>query len=196
MKTHKFTGSIILFLLVLSLDLFAQKMTLESLLEKTVSLSEKGNQTELTEAIKSASFALEGEAHTRGNEMKDKLLAQAETLKNLAPLATQGSLKSDVLSKVVNTIRLLVGANRINNLLSDGKEGLLGNAETLTGSINLLESGKAVLDAKQQDKLGSLLEGVSGAVKKLDGKDAGAKVAASSIRKPLGKIVDLVKETV
>jgi hypothetical protein len=177
-------------------DLFAQKVTLESLLEKTVSLSGKGNKAELTGAIKSASFALEGEAHTRGNEMKDKLLAQAEALKNLAPLATNGTLKSDVLSKVVNTIRLLVGANRINNLLSDGKDGLLGNAETLTGSINLLQSGKAVLDVRQQEKMGSLLEVASESVKRLDGKDANAKAAASSVKKTLGKIVDLVKETV
>jgi hypothetical protein len=196
MKKNVFTGSVILFLLVLTHNLFAQKVTLENLLEKTVSLAEKGDKTELSEAIKSAGFALEGEAHTRGNDMKDRLLAQAGVLKNLAPLASAGTLKSDVLSKVVNTIRLLVGANRINNLLSEGKDGLLGNAEVLSSSINMLQLGKVALDSKQQDKLGSLLNAAAEPVKKLDDEDSGAKIAASAVKKTLGKIVDLVKEAV
>ena len=196
MKKHVFIGFVALFLLVVLHDTFAQKITLESLLAEAVSLSESGKTAELAESIKSGSAALESEANTRGNEMKDKLMAQAGILKGLIPAATEGTLKTDVLSKVVNTIRLLVGANQINNLLSEGKEGLLGNAETLTGSINLLQSGKTVLDVKQQDKLGSLLETASETVKKLDGKDSGAKVAASSVKRTLAKIVDLVKEAV
>ncbi len=196
MKRNVFFSFVTLFLLVLTHDSFAQKVTLESLLEKAVSLSESGKNTELAEVLKSGSFALESEANTRGNDFKDKLLGQAGALKNLIPLATEGTLKTDVLSKVVNTIRLLVGANQINNLLSEGKEGLLGNAESLTGSINLLQLGKAVLENKQQDKLGNLLDAVSGTVKKLDDEDTGAKIAASSAKKSLGKIVDLVKEAV
>jgi hypothetical protein len=196
MKRTVFFSFVTLFLLVLTHDSFAQKVTLESLLEKAVSLSESGNNTELVDVLKSGSFALEGEANTRGNDFKEKLLGQAGALKSLIPLATDGALKTDVLSKVVNTIRLLVGANQINNLLSEGKEGLLGNAETLTGSINLLQSGKAVLDSKKQGRLGDLLEAASEPVKKLDNEGAGAKVAASGIKKTLGKIVDLVKEAV
>lgn len=196
MKKHVFNNSFILVLLVLTHDLFAQKLSLESLLEKTITLSKSDKNSALPEALKSASFALEGEANTRGNEMKDKLLGQVGVLKGLIPLAQAGTLKTDVLSKVVNTIRLLVGANQINNILTEGKDALLGNGESLASSINLLQSGKAVLDSKQQDKLGSLLDVASETVKKLDGKDASAKVAASSAKKTLGKIVDFVKEAV
>ncbi|RYU96716.1 hypothetical protein [Emticicia agri] len=196
MKRNVFLSFVTLFLLVLNHDLFAQKVTLESLLEKAMSLSESGKNTELAEVLKSGSFALEGEANTRGNDFKDKLLGRAAALKNLIPSATEGTLKTDVLSKVVNTIRLLVGANQINNLLSEGKEGLLGNAEDLTASINLLQLGKAVLDNKQRDKLGNLLDAATDPVKKLDDEDGGAKVAASAVKKTLGRIVDLVKEAV
>ena len=196
MKKRIFVGFIATFLLLTTLDSFAQRVKLEGLLDEAVTLSQKEGKEELVEALKSGSFALESEANTRGNEMKEKLLGQVGALKSLIPLAKDGTLKTDVLSKVVNTIKLLVGANQINNLLSEGKEGLLGNAETLTGSLNLLQSGKEALDSKQQDKLGSLLEAASETVKKLDGNDTGAKVAASSVKKTLGKIVDLVKSAV
>lgn len=196
MKKHQFLKLVALFLLVVTHESFAQKVNLESLLARAVSLSESGKKTELADALKSGSFALESEANTRGNEMKDKLLGQAKALKGLIPLASAGTLKTDVLSKVVNTIRLLVGANRINNLLGEGKDALLGNAEELTASISMLRLGKAALDSKHQDKLGTLLDAASEPVKKLDGEGTGAKAAASTVKKTLGKIVDLVKEAV
>ncbi|MBA4852190.1 hypothetical protein [Emticicia sp. BO119] len=194
MKRHVLISFVTLVLLGFSHHSFAQKVTLESLLEKAIKLSESGETTELASVMKSGSFALEGEANTRGNDFKEKLLGQAGALKNLIPLATAGTLKTEILSKVINSIRLLVGANQINNLLSEGKEGLIGNAEALTESISLLQSGKAVLESKQKEKLGDFLEAVSEPVKKLDDEDGSAKVAASAIKKTLGRIVDLVKE--
>lgn len=196
MKKRFFAGLIAAFLLLTKYDSFAQRVTLEGLLDEAVSLSKKGEKEGLVEAIKSGSFALESEANTRGNEMKDKLMGQVGALKSLIPLASEGTLKTDVLTKVINTIKLLVGANQINNLLTEGREGLLGNAQTLAGSINLLQSGKVALESKQQGKLGDLLMAASETVKKLDGNDTGAKVAASAAKKTLGKIVELVKSAV
>lgn len=197
MKKHIFAGFIAALLLFIQYDSSAQRVTLEGLLDEAVSLSnQEGDKEKLVEALKSGTSALESEANTRGNEMKEKLMGQAGALKSLVPLAAEGTLKTDVLTKVVNTIKLLVGANQINNLLSEGKEGLLGNATSLTGSLNLLQSGKEALDSKQQGKLGDLIEAAAGTVKKLDGNDAGARIAASSVKKTLGKIVELVKNAV
>jgi hypothetical protein len=196
MKKYIFVGFIAALLLFVHYDSSAQRITLEGSLDEAVSLSQTGEKEKLVEAIKSGSFALESEANTRGNEMKEKLMGQAGVLKSLIPLAAEGTLKTDVLTKVVNTIKLLVGANQINNLLSEGKEGLLGNATSLAGSLNLLQSGKSALDTKQQGKLGDLIEAAAVTVKKLDGNDAGAKIAASSVKKTLGKIVELVKNSV
>lgn len=196
MKKHIFIGVIGLFLLNLNHDLFAQKEILASLLDKTITLSESGKVVELTETLKSATFALESEAYTRGFDMKDKLLRKVKILKKLIPLSSEGNLKPDILRKEVNTIRLLVGANHINNLLSEGKEGLIGNGDCLKSSVNLLQLGKEVLDDKKKEKLGSLLKVVSETVTKLDENDTSTKVVASSARKTLEKIVDLVKEAV
>lgn len=196
MKKQVFAYLIAGCMLVFAHNSFAQRVTLENLLDKAMTLSQQNEKEKLAEALKDGSIALESEANTRGNDMKAKLLSQAVELKNLIPLATDGTLKTEVLSKVINTIKLVVGANQINNLLSEGKDGLLGNAESLTGSLNLLNAGKEALNVKDQDKLGTLVQAVSETVKKLNGQDAGAKLAASSAKKTLGKIVDLVKGAV
>lgn len=196
MKKHIFIGFIALFMLGLKHDLFAQKEILASLLDKTITLSESGKVVELTETLKSATFALESEAYTRGFEMKDKLLGKVRILEKLIPLSSEGGLNPDILRKEVNTIRLLVGANHINNLLSEGKDGLIGNEDCLRSSVNLLQLGKEVLDNKKKEKLGSLLKIVSETVTKLDENDTNTRVAASSTIKTLEKIVDLVKDGV
>ena len=150
----------------------------------------------MTETLKSATFALESEAYTRGFEMKDKLLRKVKVLKNFIQLSAEGTLEPDILSKEINIIRLIIGSNHINNLLSEGEEGLLVNADCLKNSVNLLHLGKEVLDNKKQEKLSNLLKVVSEIVPKLDENDTSARVAASSARKALEKIVDLVKEAV
>ncbi|RYU93744.1 hypothetical protein [Emticicia agri] len=194
MKNYVLIGFIALFLL--DFKAFAQKETLVELLEKTILLSENEKTTELKDAIGDASFAVESEAYTRGNEMKNRILKEAKVLKSFIPLVEDGTLKKDSLNKVVNTIRLLIGVNQINNLLGEGKEGLIGNAETISTSISLLQKGKVILDNGKQQKLSDLLADVSKIVSELDSKEANAKGAASSAKKTLGKIVYLLKETI
>ncbi|WP_337043469.1 hypothetical protein [Emticicia sp. 17c] len=196
MRIHLLRKIAALLLLLLTNISFAQRTSLEGLLDEAINLSQKEQVEELAEVLKSGSIALESEANTRGNDFKNNLLEQAKVLKSLAPLATQGSLKKETVTNTINTIKLLLGANHINNLLSEGKEGLLGNAVSLMTSLNLLKSGKAVLDNKGQEKLDKLVDSVADNVKKLDGKDTEAKVAATSAKRILGKIVDLVRETI
>lgn len=194
MKKNILTSYIFLVLNLLTYNSIAQKISLENLLDSTITLSKNGNNIPLTETIKSASTTLKVWAHTRGFDMQDKLLYQVELLNGLIPIAEAGNLKTEELNKVVNTIKLLVGINQINNLLSEGKNALLGNAKSITSSINLLQIGKVILDSRQQNRLGSLLDIASKTVKKLDEKDSGAKMAASSIKNTLEKIVNLVKD--
>lgn len=196
MKKHIFMGFIALFLLNLNHDLFAQKEILASLLDKTIELSESRKVAELTETLTSTTYLLESEAYTRGFDMKDKLLGKVKVLKSFIPLSSAGTLKPDILSKEINTIRLLIGANHINNLLSEGKEGLLGNGVYLRNSVDLLQLGKEILDDKKKKKLTNLLKIVSETVSKLDKKGEGSRAAASSVRKTLEEIIGLVKEAV
>lgn len=187
---------IALLLLALNHNLFAQKEILADLLDKTIELSESKKIAELTETLTSTTYVLESEAYTRGFDMKDKLLGKVKVLRSFIPLSSDGTLKPDILSKEINTIRLLIGANHINNLLNEGKEGLLGNGDYLRNSVDLLQLGKGVLDNKKQKQLDNLLKIVSETVSKLDEKGSGSRAAASSVRKTLVKIIDLVKEAV
>lgn len=196
MKKHIFMAFIALLLLALNHNLFAQKEILADLLDKTIELSESKKIAELTETLTSTTYVLESEAYTRGFDMKDKLLGKVKVLKSFIPLSSDGTLKPDILSKEINTIRLLIGANHINNLLNEGKEGLLGNGDYLRNSVDLLQLGKGVLDNKKQKQLDNLLKIVSETVSKLDEKGSGSRAAASSVRKTLVKIIDLVKEAV
>lgn len=196
MKKHIFMAFIALLLLALNHNLFAQKEILADLLDKTIELSESKKIAELTETLTSTTYVLESEAYTRGFDMKDKLLGKVKVLRSFIPLSSDGTLKPDILSKEINTIRLLIGANHINNLLNEGKEGLLGNGDYLRNSVDLLQLGKGVLDNKKQKQLDNLLKIVSETVSKLDEKGSGSRAAASSVRKTLVKIIDLVKEAV
>jgi len=175
---------------------FAQNLSVQGLFDKALSLSQKGNDSELANVLSLGTSALEKEANTGSSDLKSKLLGQVGALKNLIPLASQGKLKTDVLSKIINTVKLLIGANQLSNMLSGGKSGLLGNAAGLTSSLGLLKSGLPALGDGQQNKLGSLLNLATKSVSKLDKSGLGAKIAASFAKKRLGKIVDLVKTAI
>ncbi|WP_259014054.1 hypothetical protein [Emticicia fluvialis] len=174
----------------------AQRITLENVLDETVKLLDSGKTAELAESLKTSSIAVQSEANTRGNEMKEKLLEQSKTLKSYIPMAASGTLKKDVVEHTIATIRLTVAANNINNLLSEGKEGLLGNAKILTRSLGMLKAGMYTLDTKQQSKLNNLISSAAENVTRLDEKNGVAQNAASSAKKTLSKIVDLVKEAI
>lgn len=179
---------------------FAQMVSVEGLLDQAVSLTQKGNNSsELVNVLNLGSAALSKELSAGGsgnNNLTSKLLGQAGILKNLIPLATQGNLKVDAISKVVNTIKLLLGANRISNLLGGGKSNLLGNAAALTSNLGLLKAGSSVLGGDSSNILGGLINGVTKNIGKFDKKGflgiGGGKFAAGMANKKLQKIVSLV----
>jgi len=196
MRRYLSAALVILFSIIFESTAFSQRITLEGLLDEAVTLSTDGKTAELAESLRSGSIAVQSEANTRGHEMKEKLLEQSKTLKGFASLASSGSLKKEDLVKTVSSIKLTVGANNINNLLSEGKEGLLGNAKMLNQSLALLKAGISALDGKQQSKLNSLISTAAESVTKLDDKNALAQMAAASAKRTLNKIVDLVKESI
>ena len=187
---------VILLSVIYGSNAFCQRITLESMLDEAVTLSNEGKKAELAESLRSGSIAVQSEANTRGNEMKEKLLEQSKKLRNFASLAAKGSLKKDDLLLTVSAVKLTIGANNINNLLSEGKEGLLGNAKILNHSLGLLKGGLAVLDSKKQGELNNLINTAAKSVTKLDDKNSVAQMAATSAKRTLNKIVDLVKESI
>jgi len=192
MKNYVFSFALVLGFLALSAGSFAQGLSVESLLDKAVSLSQKGDKAGTAEALTQSSAALEKEVNSSGGDLKSKLLGQAGNLKSLIPLASTGKLSSGVLGKAVSAVKMLIGANRISSLLGKGESGLLGNAASLTSNLGLIKAGSSILGASSQSQLGGLLSEATKSVSGLDKGGVAGKVAAAAANKQLGGIVKLV----
>ncbi|MCP9763558.1 hypothetical protein EGI31_11380 [Lacihabitans soyangensis] len=179
-------------LLIFTTNTFAQS-SLEGILDKVVSLSgNSGNGSQVADLLGKGVSMLEQEANTGGAEMKSKLLGQVGGLKNLIPLATSGKLNAGSLGKIVNTIKMLVAANRLKNMLGGGKSSLLGKGSAITSNLNLLQSASSVLGSGVSGQFSKLLSSTTKSVGKLDKSGLFGKLAAGATEKKLGKLVNLV----
>ncbi|TDE10529.1 hypothetical protein [Dyadobacter psychrotolerans] len=192
MKSYILSFATVFCLFICGANSFGQSLSVENLLDKAVTLSQKGDSTGATEALTKGTSALETEAKSAGGSLKDKLLSQAGNLKSLIPLASSGKLSSGVLGKAVSAVKMLVGANRISSLLGKGESGLLGNAANLTNNLGLIKAGSSILGSESQSQLGGLLGEATKAVSGLDKKGVTGKLAATASSKSLGTIVKLV----
>ncbi len=192
MKRNFYALAAILLLTLASYTTMAQGLSVESLLDKAMSLSQKGDKSGTADALTQGASALEKEAKTSDGSLKDKLLGKAGDLKNLIPLASSGKLSGGTLGKVVSAVKMLIGANRISGLLGKGDSGLLGNAKGLTSNLGLIKAGSSILGGSSETKLNGLLGEATKTVSGLDKKGPAAKLAAAASSKQLGSIVSLV----
>lgn len=179
-------------LMIFSSNVIAQGLSVESLLDKAMSLSEKGDKSGTANALTEGVSALEKEANGSDGTLKDKILGKAGALKSMIPLASAGKLNTGVLGKVVNAVKMLIGANRISGLLGKGESGLLGNAASLTSNLGLIKAGSSILGSDSQTQLSGLLGEATKSVAGLDKKGPAAKIASAASSKQLGSIVKLV----
>jgi hypothetical protein len=178
--------------LILTTNTFAQS-NIEGILDKVVSLAgQKSNGPQIASLLGTGVSVLEQEANTGNADIKSKLLGQVGALKGLIPLANSGKLDLGSLSKIVNTIKMLVAANRLKTILSGGKSNLSQNKSGIVKTLNLLKAGSSVLDSGFQNKFGKLLGATTKSVGKLDKNGMFGKLAASATNKKLDKIISLV----
>lgn len=180
------------FLLVTLLSLSGSAQGLDGLLDQAMSMQSKGDNKGLANALSGISSGLEKEANDNGGDFKDKLLGQVGGLKKMIPLASKGMVKEGPLKKIINTIKLALGANRISNMLGGGGS-LIGKAAGLKSSLGLMSAGSSILGGGQADKLGGLISGAMGNVDKLDGNKMAAKAAEPALKNQLGGILSMVK---
>ncbi|GGM95336.1 hypothetical protein GCM10010967_30950 [Dyadobacter beijingensis] len=192
MKRFLFSLAAIMLLFAGTSNAFAQGLSLEGLLDKAVSLTEKGDKPGSADALTESVSALEKEAKSSDGSLKDKLLGKAGDLKAMIPLASAGKLSGGTLGKVVSAVKMLIGANRISGLLGKGESGLLGNASSLTSSLGLIKAGSSILGGSNESKLNGLVGEAAKSVAGLDKKGPAAKLAAAASSKQLGGIVSLV----
>lgn len=170
----------------------SQAQDLEGLLSSALSMQQKGDNAGLSNALSSISSSLDSElSDGDDNEFKTGLKAQMGGLKSMIPLASKGMVKAGPLQKLINTIRLLAGANRVKKLLG-GKSGLSGNIGSLTSGLNLMKAGSSILGDKSSG-FESLLGGALGNVSKLGGGGMAAKAVEPALQKQLGGILDMAK---
>jgi hypothetical protein len=163
----------------------------EVLLDKAVEAEAAGNQEALLSSLTAGTAALEKEASTDKGSFKDKLLSQVGTLQKFAPMVKSGLLKGDMLKKVINTVKMLLAAKRIESAL--GGSNLLGNVGGLTKNLGLMKAGLPALGGDSQDKLGGLLNTAMSSVGSLSKGGMAAKAAEPAVKKQLGGILDFVK---
>lgn len=185
--------AIFFFLTIFSFTvLTTEAQDLSGLLDNALSMSSKGDNKGLASALSGISTGLEKEANDNGGDFKDKLLSQVGGVKKLIPLASKGMVKQGPLKKLINTIKLMLGANRVSNMLGGGGS-LIGKAAGLKSSLGLMQAGSSVLGGGKADKLGGLLSGAMGNVDKLGGSKMAAKAAEPALKNQLGGILSMVK---
>lgn len=192
MKPYVVFLAIALYSFVFISESAGQNLSVETLLDKAVSLSQKGDKTGVASALTESVSALESEAKSSGGELSTKLLSKVGDLKSMIPLASAGKLQTGVLGKAVNAVKMLIGANRISSLLGKGDSGLLGKAASVSNSLGLIKTGASILGAESQGKLSGLVNEASKTVSGLDKSGPAGKLAAAASSKQLGSIVTLV----
>jgi hypothetical protein len=152
--------------------------TPEALLDKAVLANDKGD--------KAATVA-------KGNtgSLKDKLLGQVSTLKNLIPLAESGMLGSGILPKAAGVAKLLMAHQRIEGII--GGASMLSNVGALTSNLGMLKTGMSLLSPASQSSGGSLISTAMSGLGKLSQGGPAASALAPTVKGQLGSVLDMVK---
>lgn len=172
----------------------ANSMEIEGLLDQALSLQKSGDKAGLEKTLNLSAVALEKETKESKGDFKDKLTSSLGGLKSMIPLASKGLVKQNALQKLVSTIKLLLGANRISGMLGGGS--LVGKAAGLKSNLGLMQMGMSALGGGGGDQMGSLIKGALGGVGNLEKGGLAAKAAEPALKKQLGSILDIVKKGV
>ncbi len=165
--------------------------TPEALLDKAVLANDKGDKAATVEALKSGTAAMETEAKGNTGSLKDKLMGQVSTLKNLIPLAETGVLGSGILPKAAGVAKLLMAHQRIEGII--GGASMLSNVGALTSNLGMLKTGLSFLSPASQSSGGSLISTAMSGLGKLSQGGPAASALAPTVKGQLGSVLDMVK---
>jgi hypothetical protein len=170
---------------------FAQDEDIAVNLDNALAMSEKGDMPALEMAMTKVQTQVEKQAGEGNSDFKDKLLTTTGSFKNMLPMLSKGAAKTADLQKIISTIKLLLGAHKLSNMLGGGGS-LLTQAAGLKSSLGLMKMGMSVLGGKG-DQMGSLLGTAMSSVTQLEKGGMGTKTAEPALKKQLGSILDLAK---
>lgn len=171
----------------------AQGVDVAGLFDKALSLQGKGDNKAFGNALSMATNALETEAKSSKTDFAAKMLGQTDLLKKMLPLASKGMVKAGPLQKIISTVKMLIGANKISNMLGGGSS-LIGQAAGLKSNLGLMKMGMSALGGgSKQDELGSLIGSAMGNVDLLGKGGLVAKKTEPALKTQLGGIMNLAK---
>jgi hypothetical protein len=171
----------------------AQDVDIAGLFDKAVNLQDKGDNKAFGNALSMATNALETEGKVSKTGFASKILGQVGVLKKMLPMASKGMVKAGPLQKIISTVKMLIGANKISSMLGGGGS-LIGKAAGLKSNLGLMKIGMSALGGgSQQDKLGSLIGSAMGNVDLLGKGGFAAKKAEPALKTQLGGIMNLAK---
>lgn len=183
---------LLLALVVLSVPSFGQS-SIDEVLDKAETLLSSGSTKGLVEILGSAGKALQSELNVADAQSKSQLLGQADALKALLPAALSGKADLTAFKGIFNKVKLILAANRLRSVLSDGRGNLSGNAPKITRALNLMQSGAAGLNSTGLEKgIGAAIKGAE----KLDKGGLFKKCRAKKTEKQLTKLVSLASELI
>jgi hypothetical protein len=178
--------------IILSLFVFSavNAQSIDEILGKFDQLNDDSDKTELTQNLTSLTSAVEKEANDGEGQFKKQLLGQVGNIKNIIPMVTGGTAKGGVIQKLIQTIKMLVGANRVSKMLGGGS--LLGKGAGLAGNLNMMKAGASLFGEKESSGFTSLIGNIAGSTSKLDGGGMAAKAAETALKPQLGNLMGMV----
>lgn len=166
-----------------------------SILDKAMGLINKGDNAQGGGLLNDAIAGITKEVGGSKTSFTPKITSQLGSLGTLASGLSSGGGNTTGLSKIINTIKTLVAANRLKNMLG-GSSSLLGKGKAVGENTNLLSKSLGLLggSSPQLSQATDLLSAVSKNSSKLDGSSVVAKGAEKLIKDNLGSSLGIIEK--
>jgi flagellar hook-basal body complex protein FliE len=178
-----------------SVQSFGQN-SLNDVLNKAQSMINSGSTKGLADVLVPAGKLLQNELNTSDNEIKGKLLGQADALKGIVPALLTGKADLGAVGNIINKVKLLLAANQLKKALAGGKSGLAGNAGNINSALSLLKSGSSAIGSGNQKTFDKLLGSAVKSTGKLEKGGLFKNLRAKATEKKLTKLVSLVTSVI
>lgn len=174
-----------------SSSLQAQSFDLSSLDDITSLINKGGSNTKVVGLLGGAMDGIKSEIGNSNSSFAPKILGQVANLGSMIPALKSGNINTNLITKAISTIKTLIAANRLKNMLGQGS--LLGKSSQLSSNVGVLQQGLGMLGGGSKvDKIFSLLNVVNKKSPKLEKDGLFGKLASKAISKKLGSSLDML----
>jgi hypothetical protein len=173
-----------------SINLHAQSFDL-STLDNITSLINKNDNKKAIGLMEGVLGGIKSEVGNSNTGFGQKILSQVGSLASMIPALKAGNGNVNLITKAISTIKTLIAANRLKNMLGQGS--LLGKSSELSSNVGILQQGLGMLQGGSKvDKISKLLNVVNKKSPKLENSGLFANLASKAVSKKLDSSLDLL----